>query len=163
MTSINEYFSGEKLQCSIGIAIGAISIVLALYFLLHIKTELFKGIAWPLLLISALLLTICISVVLRTPRDIERVSRFVNNAPEKIQTEEIPRMEKVMTSFKIIKAVEIVLLIAGGIMILVGFSKGYPFITGIGAGLAIQSALMFGFDYFAHERAKEYFEFLSGL
>ncbi len=163
LNAITEYFSGEKMQCLVGIAISAVSIALALYFLLQLKTDLYKGVAWPFLIISVLLLSICVGVVWRTAGDIERVSNYVQNEPEKIKTDEIPRMENVMRNFKVIKVVELSLLAVGIFLAMFGASKGAMQLTGIGIGLGIQSAIMYGFDYFAHKRADVYFEFLQNL
>jgi hypothetical protein len=163
MNTINEYFSGEKSQCTIGIAISVVSIALALYFLLQSNAVMYKGMAWPFLIISLLLLSICIGVVWRSPRDIERVNNYVKHESDKIKSEEIPRMENVLKSFKIIKIVEICLLFVGLGLVVFGILKDTNLLTGIGIGLSIQSALMYGFDYFAHERGKVYFEFLQNF
>ncbi len=163
MNAVNEYFSGERLQCLIGIGISAVSIALSLYFLLQVKTALFKGIAWPFLIISVLLLSVCIGVVWRTPQDIARVTRYVTQEKEKVVSEEIPRMEKVMRSFRVIKAVELVLLAIGLFLVLYGSMKGNKLLMGIGVGLAIQSAIMYGFDHFAQNRGREYVEFLQNF
>ena len=163
MSSVNEYFSGEKTQCWIGIVLGVISIGLALYFLLHLKTDLYKGVAYPFLIIPVLLIMICAGVVWRTPHDIERVTNFIQQVPEKIATEEIPRMQRVLKSFKVIKIVEAVLFVAGLALVAYGATKGSDVAKGVGIGIAIQSAMMYAFDYFAHERGKAYWEFLQSL
>lgn len=163
MNTITEYFSGERLQCLIGIVISSISIAFALYFLLQVKTEFYKGIAWPFIIISLLLLSICIGVVWRTPHDIERVTNYTIYEKEKVSLEEIPRMQGVLQNFKIIKVVELSLLLIGIGIVLFASAKGNSLLKGIGLGLVIQSAIMFGFDYFAHERGKVYFEFLQNL
>ncbi len=72
MTEIQDYFSGEKLQCSIGIALSVLSITLALVFVFSLKTDFLKGVAYPSLVILTVLLIICVGIVFRTPGDIER-------------------------------------------------------------------------------------------
>ncbi len=68
-------------------------------------------------------------------------------------------MEKVIKNFKVIKITEICLAVIGlGLWVLL---FGRPLIGGIGLGLLIQSLMMFGFDYLAHGRAIEYWEFLQ--
>lgn len=163
MSAITEYFAGERLQCLIGIAISILSIAFALYFLLQVKTEFYKGMAWPFIIISILLLTICIGVVWRTPRDIERVTSYAIHDKAKISAEEIPRMQKVVRNFKIIKVVEVSLLLIGIGLVLFATVKGNALLKGIGLGMVIQSAIMFGFDYFADARARVYFEFLQNF
>src|SRR3990172_1605580 len=97
------YFHGEQLQCSIGIAISLVSAGIALFFLFQHKPALYKGMAYVFLILSGFLLIICVAVVLRTPHDIQRVSGYVEHDTEKIVTHEVPRMEKVMRNFTIIK------------------------------------------------------------
>lgn len=163
MSAVTDYFLGEKQQCMAGIVFSTVSIGLALYFLFQVKTELTKGIAWPFLIVSILLLAICVGVVWRTPHDIERVTNFIEHEKEKIESEEIPRMENVLRNFKIIKIVEIVLFLCGFGLLLYGYFKGNSLLTGVGIGLAIQSGLMFGFDFLAHHRGEEYFRFLQNF
>jgi hypothetical protein len=161
MTAAETYFSGERTQCSIGIAIAALSVFVSLYFLVQLKTQFAKGIAWPSIVIATLLLAICIGVVERTPRDIARVNGLVLHQQERIFTEEIPRMEKVMKSFRAIKLVEIIIFIAGGCMI--AFAAKESMLSGIGMGLCIQMLILFLFDHVAEGRAKVYLAALAGM
>lgn len=112
MDSILIYFNGEKTQCTVGLVF-AIGFILVSAYFLWLQQPFFKGVAYVALLVSVLLGAICAGVVWRTPRDIARVSSFYQSAPEKMRTEELPRMEKVMSSFSIIKKVEIAIVLAG--------------------------------------------------
>jgi len=158
MNPIEKYFSGERAQCLIGIFIAIDCIILALFLLLQGKTEFYKGMAWPFVVVPFFLLVICAAVVIRTPKDIARVNGFLQQQSEKIQTEEIPRMQKVMQSFRTIKIAEIVLALLGLGMFLFAST---PFWRGIGMGLILQGVLMFGFDHFAERRGKIYWEYLQ--
>jgi hypothetical protein len=160
MQQIEKYFTGETAQCMVGIFIAVISVGVAFYFL-HVGKPLLKGIAYPLILISLLLLIICAGVVWRTPSDIKRVSGFYQAAPEKIKTDEIPRMEKVMTSFKMIKRVEMVLGVAGILMFI--FFRKNDLMMGIGIGLTVEAVIMLSFDLVAEDRGKIYLDFLKSL
>lgn len=160
MDDIIKYFSGEKLQCSIGIFIGVVGLALAIYFI-YLDKVFLKGIAYAFIPLSLLLLGICVGIVIRTPDDIKRVSSYFASEQDKIQTKEIPRMEKVMKTFPIIKKVEIGFFIAGVLLLLV-FGKN-DLVKGIGVGLIIQGVILYGFDHFAESRGKIYFEFLNSL
>lgn len=160
MNPVEKYFYGEKTQCSFGIAVAVLSIALAFYFLFYVKTDFYKGMAYPFILFSVLLLVVCIGVVLRSSKDIARVNHLVINEPQSIRQKEIPRMEKVMQSFKVIKIVEICFALIGiGLLIL---SDNF-FLKGIGLGLLIQAMLLYGFDIIAESRGKIYLGFLHGL
>jgi hypothetical protein len=101
MNHIEKYFADENFQCLIGIGISLVSIGLAFYFTYTGKPML-KGVSYPFFAISFILLLSCAGVVWRTPKDIKRLGGFYQAEPAKLKTAELPRMEKVMTSFKII-------------------------------------------------------------
>lgn len=160
MDNILRYFAGEKLQCSIGILLGLTGIVLSIYFI-YLSKPVFKGIAFAFIPLSLFLLAICIGIVIRTPKDIQRVSSYYESEPTKMLTEELPRMEKVMKTFPIVKMVEIGFIIVGVILLLFFWNNGL--IKGVGIGLIIQGMMLYGFDHFAQSRGKIYFEFLNSL
>lgn len=160
MDNIVSYFSGEKLQCSIGIFLGLTGLVLSIYFI-YLDKVLYRGIAFAFIPLSLLLIAICVGVVIRTPKDIKRVSSYYENDPNKIQTEELPRMEKVMKTFPIVKKVEIGFIIIG-ILLLLLFRKN-DIIKGIGLGLILQGLMLYSFDHFAESRGKIYLEFLNSI
>jgi hypothetical protein len=86
---------------------------------------------------------------------------MISNDKEKIKTEEIPRMETVMKNFLIYRYVELVLMIAG--LILMFTFKENEFVKGVGIGLFIQAGLMLTLDFFAEKRGHEYLTFLINL
>lgn len=158
MDSILKYFNGEKAQCTIGLLVAIVFILVAAYFL-WLQQPFLKGVAYITLLVSVLLGSICAGVVWRTPKDIARVSSFYQSAPEKMRTEELPRMKKVMSSFSVIKKVEIV-LVAAGVLMFFFFGKN-DLLRGIGIGLVAMGSLGFLFDHLAEARGKIYFDFLK--
>ena len=160
MDNIIRYFSGEKLQCSIGILLGIIGLTLSIYFI-YLSKPVFKGIAFAFIPLSLLLLSICVGIVIRTPKDIKRVSSYYESEPIRMQTEELPRMEKVMKTFPKIKMVEIGFIIVGILLFLILWRN--DLIQGIGLGIIIQGIILYGFDHFAESRGKIYFEFLNSL
>ena len=160
MDNILKYFAGEKLQCTIGILLGLTGIVLSVYFI-YLDKPIFKGIAFAFTPLSILLLSICIGVVIRTPKDIQRVSSNYESEPTKMQTEELPRMGKVMKTFPIIKMIEIGFIIVGILLLI--FFRNNGIIKGVGIGLIIQGIMLYGFDHFAQSRGEIYFEFLNSI
>jgi hypothetical protein len=158
MHNIVKYFNGEKAQCSIGLLVAIVFIFVSAYFLWQ-QQPLLKGVAYVTLLVSVLLGSICAGVVWRTPKDIARVGAFYQSAPEKMRNEELPRMEKVMSSFSMIKKVEIVLVLAG-LLLFVFFGKN-DLVRGIALGLLVQGSLAYLFDHLAEARGKIYVDFLK--
>ena len=160
MDSIIAYFNGEKFQCSIGAIISIVFISFSVFFLFQQKAFLI-GIAYAKIPLSILLLIICVGVILKTSKDIERVTTFYKETPKSIQDEEIPRMEKVMKSFNIIKKVEIAIFIIG--LILTVFFWPNELIRGVAVGLVIMSVSLYTFDHIAESRGETYIQFLKNL
>lgn len=161
MEQILKYFNAEKGESLLFAAVGLVAIILASYFLIKIKQPFYNGMAIPLILIALIQLTVGASVYLRSPKDILKVENMLSNDKEKIRTEEIPRMETVMKNFLIYRYVELVLMIAG--LILMFIFKENEFVKGIGIALFIQAGLMLALDFFAKKRGHEYLSFLIDL
>jgi len=161
MNPVVRYFEGERFQCTIGILIALVSLGLGLYYFTPVKTDFYKGIGYPFVIVSCILLAICIGVVLRTSKDIERVSNYVRYHPEKIKTEEIPRMEKVQQNFRNIKLAEIIIALLG--LCFFVFVIGKPMLRGIGLGLLVQAIILYLFDHIAESRGRIYLDYLQNL
>jgi membrane glycosyltransferase len=160
MDNIQKYFDGEKLQCILGIIIGSVCILTSIYFL-FLQKPMLKGVAYSVIPLSILLLTICIGIVIRTPNDLERVITFYKDEPQKIQTDELPRMEKVMKNFAMIMKVEIFIFAVG--LLLATFFWKYELVKGVAIGLMLSSSVFYLFDYIAAKRGETYLEFLKSL
>jgi hypothetical protein len=118
-----------------------------------------KGIAYAAIPLAVLLLIICIGVIYKNSADIERVTTFYQEAPQKNKSEEIPRMEKVMKSFGIIKNVEIVIFIIGLALAIIFWQN--ELMRGVGIGLIIMGASLYAFDHIAEFRGESYIQFLK--
>ncbi len=160
MNPIDQYFNEEKFQCSVGLVISILFLAVAAYFLYQ-PSSFYKGLAYTIMPISFLFLMICTMIVLRTPKDIVRVNSYYTTEPLKLKTEELPRMNKIMNSFVIIKKVELGLLLLSLIICIV-FWK-YDLMRGIAIGLIIQSAGLYYFDHHASTRGAVYLEFLKSI
>jgi multidrug transporter EmrE-like cation transporter len=160
---IANYFSEEKIERLFFIIIGSITIAAALVFLGIIKYSFFKGLAYPLLLVGLIQLIIGINVYNRSPKDQERVTRFIMQEPDNIKTEELPRMEIVMQNFTIYKWIEIILIITGIVLISLFYKSPQTFWKGLGLGLLIQAVLMLCLDVMAEHRAEIYIQALKAI
>lgn len=160
MDNIISYFQGERVQCLIGLAISLVFISASIYFL-FLQKPFFKGMAFAVLPLSVLLVAICVGVIFRTSGDIERVTAYYQSAPENIQTAEVPRMEKVLRNFSIVKKVELGIFIAGVLLAVFFWNK--DLIRGIAFGLILQGIILYLFDHIAELRGKAYMEFLTSL
>lgn len=68
---------------------------------------------YPLIAIALIQIVVGSSVYFRSPKEILRVKHIIQTDQQKIQTEEIPRMDVVMKNFVIYHWVEIALLLVG--------------------------------------------------
>lgn len=159
MNPVVNYFNGEKWESYLFLLMGILTIAVSLYLLFVLKTSFWKGVAIPFILVGMLELVVGYTIVNRSPKDILRVENFIKNEPQKVRTEEIPRMEKVMQNFKAFRWVEII-LIAIGILLMYSTIQD-TFWRGLGLGLFIQAGIVLGLDFFAERRGHTYLEFLN--
>jgi len=159
MNSVEKYFVGEKSESYIFILIGVIAFVMALYFFFALKTSFWKGVAIPFIIVALLEFIVGYTIVTRSSKDIIRVQSYIINEPQKIQMDEIPRMETVLRNFVIYRYVEIALIILG--IVLMYSSMNDTFWRGIGLGLFIQASIVLSLDFFAERRGHIYSVYLQ--
>jgi hypothetical protein len=154
MSFIQQYFTAERMESMVFFALGQVIIVVAIWFYFFKDDALLRGAAWPLALVALIQMGVGMSIFFRSPQDMARVENFVKVEPNRLQAEEIPRMEKVMQQFTVIKYIELALFaLAIGCVF---FMKEHPFWRGVGIGLTVQSVLMLCADYFAEARGHVY-------
>lgn len=160
---VTTYFTEEKIESLFFSIIGITSICLALIFWFIIKYSFYKGLAFPFLLVGLIQIIVGTTVYISSPKDITRIEQLIRHEPQKIQTEELPRMEVVMKSFTIYKWIEIILILTGIILFILFYNSSQIFWKGLGLGIIIQAGLMLTLDIVAEKRALDYIEALSGL
>jgi hypothetical protein len=161
MNSVIKYFNGEKAESYLFILIGVIAFAMAVYFFFVLKTTFWKGVAIPFIIVALLEFIVGYTIVARSSKDIIRVQTYITNEPQKIQVDEIPRMEKVLSNFVIYRYVEIALIILG--IVLMYSSMNDTFWRGIGLGLFIQASIVLSLDFFAERRGHHYIVYLQEL
>jgi hypothetical protein len=104
-------------------------------------------------------------LVYRTPGQVARLTRQLEEEPERFRDEELRRMRRVLRTFKILEGTEIGLTAAGVGLAIGGAAAGraYRPMEGVGIGLAIQAAALFVQDLLADRRAKRYFQALESF
>jgi hypothetical protein len=158
MNPVEKYFGAEKAESFLFALVGLVAITLAVYFFAKLKQPFYNGIAYPLIAIALIQITVGGSVYLRSSKDIARVNQMIQIDKTRILTEEIPRMKIVMNNFVFYRWIEIVLVLIG-LALLFSF-KSATMWKGVGLGLVIQSALMLLLDFFAESRGREYLDYL---
>lgn len=159
MTKIHDYFQAERIESLVFIIIGATAIVSGFYFLLVVNSKFYNGLSWPLIFIAVIQIFVGTIIYFRSPTDSKRVINFAQNSPKNIRNLEIPRMEKVMTQFKLYRYIEMGLIVLGLVLFLIASPTG--FWKGVGLGIIIQAGLMLIADSFAENRGQHYLEYLK--
>ncbi|MBK9734351.1 MAG: hypothetical protein IPO92_05025 [Saprospiraceae bacterium] len=158
---MTKYFNAEKSESLIFILVGLIAIILSMYFILKVKQPFYNGMAYSLIAIALIQITVGSSVYMRSPKDIVRVNQIVQTDKSRLQTEEIPRMATVLKNFTMYKWLEITLIVAGLMMYF--YLQPMTVWRGLGCGLFIQAGFMLLLDFFAESRGKAYIEYLQTL
>lgn len=161
MTAIEKYFNAEKAESMLFIISGVLAILFSIYFYFIMKENFWKGLAIPFLFFSIIQIVIGATIYLRSPKDCLRVVNSIKNEPQKIQTEEIPRMKKVLKNFVLYRYFEITMIILG--ILLISTLSNYIFWKGFGFGLIIQCTLLLSLDFFAEKRGKIYSQYLQSI
>lgn len=159
MTKIHDYFQAERYESLAFVGIGTAAIVCCFYFWLVINSNFLNGLGWPLLFIAVIQLAVGAFIYFRSPNDEKRVMNFAQNTPKNIKNLEIPRMEKVMTQFKLYRYIEMGLIVLGLILFLIASPTG--FWRGVALGIIIQAGIMLLADSFAENRGQHYLDFLK--
>ena len=163
-TDIEKYFMAEKQVGLVFFIIGIIAIVLALVFFLALRTNFYKGAAFPLLLVGLIELIVGFAIFKRSDGDRVRNVYAYDMNPQELKEKELPRMQKVTQHFAAYKWAEIAFIIAGIVLIILYRARpDKAFWFGLGIALTIQALLMLSADYFAEKRAKEYTEKLQAF
>lgn len=156
-----KYFSLERTWCTVGVAIAAISILVALWFFFKVKQPFQTGMAYPFAALGVVFFAICLSVAMRSSGDMTRVTNMIEQDRAALASIEVPRMAGVMRNFSIILVLEVTFLVVSGSLLL--WATLSPAWKGAMTGLLIQATWLFIFDLFAQSRGKEYANYLQRL
>jgi hypothetical protein len=161
MEVIKNYFNAEKSESLLFMGFGILAILISIYCFFILKDNFWKGLTIPLLLFSLVQIAIGTIIYTRSPKDNLRVEYILKNEPQKIQSEEIPRMEKVMKNFVYYRYFEISMILLG--VVLMFSLSNYGFWKGFGLGLFIQCAVLLSLDFFAEKRGHTYLQHIQKI
>lgn len=156
---MTDYFSGEKQESLLFIAVGLAAIGVAVW--LWINDHRLRSMAFPLVAIALMQIAVGTTVYSRTESQVESLITQSQGTPAAFKQAETGRMQTVMKNFGIYKTIEMVLLVLG--VFLIGFLQRFDVAAGIGAGLVLQSAFTLALDMFAEVRGQDYMAALKGL
>lgn len=158
---IEKYFTAEKSAGLLFLVIGMVSVLLAATCFFVMKSNFYKGVATPLLIVGLLMGVAGFSVYKRSDADRTRNVYAYDMNPDQLKDTEIPRMEKVSRNFVWLMYVEIALLAAGvGLFLYFRLQPAADFWKGMGMSLVLVTMFALAADYVAKQRAAVY---LNGL
>jgi uncharacterized membrane protein HdeD (DUF308 family) len=156
-TDIEAYFLAEKQGSLLFMVVGLVAIALALLFLFLVRGKFYKGAALPLLLIGIIQLSASYTVFRRSDEDRVRNVYAYDANPYQLKNDELPRMKKVNSRFVTYRWIEIMLTLAGAVLVFYFRAKpSGQFWFGLGVTLALQGVIMLGADYMAEQRSRAY-------
>lgn len=158
MDTISTYFDAERAESLLFIAVGAIALAVSAWCMLVLRKPFFNGMALTLSVVAALQLIVGFTVYQRSPQDTGRVQQMLQSAPERIQSEEVPRMHTVMRNFRIYLTVEVMLLVAS--LTALAWAAPGDFMRGAAIGMAVQAAFTAVLDVIATQRGAAYLSWL---
>lgn len=153
------YFSAEKMGSWLLVASGLASLMFAAF--LYLERSHLLGMAWPLLAVGLLALSVGVGILHRTPGQVAALTQGFADAPAATRTAELARIDGVIQRFRTYKIAEVVVVAAG--FALVAFTPMPSMWAGVGLGCVLMGSYVFVFDSFAHHHASEYAAWLQQL
>jgi hypothetical protein len=159
---IEKYFIAEKQESLVFLVIGISAIVLALIFYFAVKSTIYRGAAFPLLVLGLVQSIAGYAVYVRS--DDQRISQVYayDMNPDQLKTVELTRMRKVKTNFGIYRWVEIGAIMTGmGLIFIFRNQPEKTYWIGFGIALTLMAAELFTADLIAEKRAEKYVSMLE--
>jgi uncharacterized membrane protein HdeD (DUF308 family) len=155
--ALARYFAGEKRGSLVFVVFGVASAVAAVV----VARTPWKGALWPLLVLGLGAAVVGSTVFRRTDRQVADLQALLARDPAELKARELPRLERIQGTFRVLKMAEIA-LVAAGLALTFVFSRGSTAYA-VGIALAVEAAVLLGLDLVASRRADVYVEALRGL
>lgn len=153
--SMEDYFEGERSAGAVFLGEGLVSMGTSV-FLFTRHDEMSRGAAYPVAIVGTLEAVVGLGLAIRTSKQIAERRAQISNAPAKFQQDERKRMQRVIRQFVFLEVFELASMVTGIGLATAGELNQKPFMTGIGAGLAVQGAAVLGLDFLAERRGQRY-------
>jgi hypothetical protein len=163
VSQMENYLDAERAESKLFVGMGALAIGGGATALAASDRDFLRGASGPLIGVGLIQLVVGGSVWWRTEAQKAQLRSLILTDPARYVSEETARMKVVNDNFVIYRWTEISLLGAGAAAAGAGRALDKDFITGLGVGLAFQSAVMLTLDYFAERRGREYADQVAGF
>lgn len=163
VAQMDAYLDAERTESKLFVGMGVLSIAGGAAALAASERDFMKGASYPLMGVGLIQLVVGSAVWWRTEEQKAQLRMLIHSEPSRYVSEESARMKQVNDNFVIYRWTEISLLGAGLATAGAGHALDKEFVTGLGVGLAFQSAVMLTLDYFAEQRGNEYADQVGGF
>ena len=154
--ALARYFAEEKQGSLVFVGFGVASVLAAIL----VARSPWKGALWPLLVLGLGAVVVGSTVYLRTDRQVAELQALLDRDPAELRARELPRLERIQRTFRVLKMAEIA-LVAAGLALTFVFSRGSTAYA-VGIALAVEAAVLLGLDLLASRRADVYVDALRG-
>lgn len=163
VSQMESYLDAERAESRLFAGMGVLSIAGGAVALGASDRDFLRGASLPLIGVGIIQLVVGGSVWWRTEEQKAQLRTLILSEPSRYVSEESARMRQVNENFVIYRWTEISLLGVGAVTAGAGYTMDKDFVTGLGVGLAFQSAVMLTLDYFAEKRGNEYARQVAGF
>lgn len=163
VSQMEDYLDAERAESRLFVGMGVLAVGGGTAALAASDRDFLRGAGPPLIGVGLIQLVVGGSVWWRTERQKAELRSLILSDPARYVSEETARMKVVNDNFVIYRWTELSLLGAGVATAGVGRALDKEFVTGLGVGLAFQSAVMLTLDYFAEKRGREYADQVAGF
>lgn len=157
---MQQYFRAELRGGIVLVGMGAPAVAIGAGLLTQ-DSALWRGMAYPLLVIGGLELIGGLFFAARTPAQVRKLERGLATTPRVTQAAELARMRRVNRQFTAIEIFEVVLMAGGIVTAAVASAYKQDTVTGIGLGISAEATGLLLFDIFASRRALRFTESLQ--
>lgn len=154
---MERFFTAEKVESLLLIAMGLIAIAIAINGLLNINDVFHHGLAIALLLIAIFQLFIGFNTYARSNQDI---IALLNSDPILFTQAEFQRISRMANSLLFYKIITILVGIAA-VLVLFNWDE-LPFYLGLGTGFLLEAGIMLMLILFAEHRVNRYLKSIRG-
>ncbi len=163
VSQMEDYLDAERAESRLFVGMGVATLGGGATALAASDRDFLRGASGPLIGVGLIQLVVGGSVWWRTEAQKAQLRSLILTDPARYVSEETARMKVVNDNFVIYRWTEISLLGAGVATAGAGRALDKDFVTGLGVGLAFQSAVMLTLDYFAERRGHEYADQVAGF
>jgi hypothetical protein len=157
---MHRYFDGERRGGIWLMGVGAPMMALGTGLAFH-PHGFAQGLGYSVLAVGVIELAAGAMFYRNSNTRVPRFDALLRRNAAAFREEELTRIRRVNREMRLLEAVEISLILAGGVLTCAGALQGQDVLTGVGTGVMLQSGVLLVYDQLAARRALRYFGALT--